>query len=303
MRGPSWWFGGAALAAVACSGGGTGDGPGEPPADAGADAPALAGEGGVPVADCSDGTDLVWLVSDDNTLHTFDPRAVAFARKGTLACPSGGARATSMAVDRHGVAYVRHSDGSVWRVDTRSLACTPFELAPPQDGFAQFGMGFSTETAGGVNERLFLADSGGRGLARLDTATGRVEPVGAFDGAFTGKAAELTGTGDGKLYGLFVTVPMQIAPVSKGTGEVGAPLPLADVYAGDAWAFAFHSDAFWVFTHSKGGVPGAPAAQGGSDLTRVDRGTGRVEVLRQKIGFRVVGAGVSTCAPTVASPR
>jgi hypothetical protein len=78
--------------------------------------------------------------------------------------------------------------------------------------------------------------------------------------------------------------------------------PLQNVYAGTAWAFSFYGGDFYIYTHSSGSGGGPPRAGGGSDVTRYSPVTGAIDIVKPKIGFKIVGAGVSTCAPTT-SPR
>jgi hypothetical protein len=56
---------------------------------------------------------------------------------------------------------------------------------------------------------------------------------------------------------------------------------------GSAWAFAFWGGDFWLFT-----APGV--------ASRVDRyrpSDGSTVTMKSNVGFNIVGAGVSTCAP------
>ena len=259
------------------------------------------GDGGTTAyVECEEATKDVFVLSDQNLLYSFHPPTLAFTLKGTVKCPTGGATPTSMAVDRQGIAWIRHSDGSIWKVDTRDLACadTTFPLRAETDPFYKFGMGFATASKGSSNEILLLSDNAGRGLARLDTKTLKTTFVGAYTGVLEGKTSELTGTGDGKLYGFFVTTPAQLAEISKGTGEIITTKELAGVFAGSAYAFSFYAGDFYIYTASVGTPGGPPLAGGGSDITRYRPSDGSIEIVKKSTGFKIVGAGVSTCAPT-----
>lgn len=261
------------------------------------------GEGGTgkpPVPQCADENKDVFVIAEDRSFYSFHPPTLEFKNKGLLNCPTGGATPTSMAVDRDGFAWVRHSDGTVWRVDTRDLSCATTAYQAQAETFAKFGMGFATETKGGSTEVLYLSDSNGAGLAKLNTKTLALSFIGPYTGQLAGTTSELTGTGDGKLYGFFVTSPAQVGEISKATGDIIDPKPLAGVYAGNAWAFSFYGGDFFIYTSSDGG--GLPRNGGGSDVTKYSPSTGKIEVVKSKIGFKIVGAGVSTCAPTT-SPR
>jgi len=253
------------------------------------------------VAQCADANKDVFVIADDRTFYSFHPPTAEFKAKGILNCPTGGAMPTSMAVDRDGIAWVRHSDGLVWKVSTTDLTCTPTKYQPQSEAFIKFGMGFATESKGGSAETLYLSDSNGAGLAKLDTKTLGLSFIGPYTGDLAGTTSELTGTGDGKLYGFFVTSPAQIAEISKATGDIIDPKPLTGVYAGTAWAFSFYGGDFFIYTNAAGSS-GLPKDNGGSDVTKYSPSDGSITVVKSKIGFTIVGAGVSTCAPTT-SPR
>src|SRR5207248_3289077 len=113
-----------------------------------------------------------------------------------------------------------------------------------------------------------------------------------------GQNCELTGTGDGKLYGFFVTVPAQIAEIRKG-GQIGAAKELAGVATGTDYAFSFWGGDFYLYTAlNQSGLP----ANDNSSVTRYRPSDGSVTQVIDKVGFRITGAGVSTCAPTTLPP-
>lgn len=258
------------------------------------------GGGGGKLPECAEETKDIFVITEENTLYSFHPPTLAFKSIGRIQCPTGGATPTSMAVDRFGAAWIRHSDGLLWKVNTRTLDCelTNFSPTAQSEPFFKFGMGFSTSSKGGSNEQLFLSDNGGSGLAKLDLDSLKVNYVGGYTGELSGRTSELTGTGDGKLYGFFVTAPAQIAEISKGTGEIIRTTELPNVYAGNAWAFSFYGGDFYIYTSSEGNGGGPPRAGGGSNVTRYRPSDGSIEVVKPKVGFKIVGAGVSTCAPT-----
>jgi hypothetical protein len=260
-------------------------------------------DGKSPVADCaSEDTKDIFLIGGDNSLHRFHPPTLEIKNLGRLACPTGGATPTSMAVDRQGIAWVRHSDGTIWKVAVnQELACEATAFVPPGESFQQFGMGFATQTDGSKNEVLYLSDSGGAGLAKLDVQTMELKFIGPYDKGLEGQRSELTGTGGGKLYGFFTTFPAQVAEISKGTGSILSTKELPGVTAGEAWAFSFYGGDFYVYTSIQNN-PQFPQAGGNSQITRYRPSDDSVQVVKENAGFKIVGAGVSTCAPTTA-PR
>lgn len=252
---------------------------------------------------CSDAARLVYVLSGDDELYSFDPSTLTFTDIGRLQCPStGGDSTNSMAVDRSGTAWVVYQSGKLFKVDTATAACTATDYSPSYsaDRFLKFGMGFSADSAGSDAESLFIvgiddnANSAGRGLYRLDTDSLSKQRIGDFSGAQQGKGAELTGTGDGRLYGFFLTNPATMARIDKDTGATSDVVSLDSIRfgtSGYAFAFSFWGGDFW-FYHSTGTSP--------SKVTRL-RASGdgsQEEVVSNVGGFRIVGAGVSTCAPT-----
>jgi hypothetical protein len=240
-----------------------------------------------PLAECADNTKDVYVITDGAKLYRFHPPTLEFTPVGQVACTTSGTP-TSMAVDREGVAWIRHSDGTLWKLSTQDLSCTATTFTAPTNDFIRFGMGFASNSAGSSAETLYLSDHAGKGLGKLDLQTLAIGFVGAWGQGLDGTTAELTGTGDGKLYGFFVTEPATLAEISQTTGAVLTAKPLTGVSAGTAWAFSFYGGDFFIYT----------AAAAESDVTRYRPSDGTITVVKPSIGFRIVGAGVSTCAPT-----
>jgi len=245
--------------------------------------------------DCVEtGVSDIYVVTSQNQLFRFDPQIAVFTTIGNLDCkdPLGGTP-FSMAVARHDHAYVVFDTGSLFEVSTADASCTPTGYVPDQVGFEKFGMGFSTNY-GGPAETLFVAESGfgatnSRGLATVDTTAFTASFVAPFT-PDVANAIELTGTGDGRLYGLFIdtnTLSASIGPIDKTTGQVPSLAPFSTGLVIDSFAFAFWGGEFYVF-HAGNGPP--------TTVTRFDATTGAKEDVAMLDGS-VVGVGVSTCAP------
>ncbi|CAN5787917.1 hypothetical protein BH11MYX4_BH11MYX4_64480 [soil metagenome] len=250
--------------------------------------------------DCPDAeATLIYVVTSTNELYSFYPPDGTFTFISNIACPTNqSATPFSMAVDRRGVAYVLFTDNLLYRVSTATGACvgTPFQAN--QQGFDSFGMGYATNAAG-PTETLFAAGTGdnqggggpSQGLGRIDTPSFVLSKVGRFVPDI--KRAELTGTGDGRLYafytkGAFNGPPSYIGEINTDTARVVAETPFPTVDQGAGWAFAFWGGDFYMFTSPQ---------DFGSDVTRwrpSDNSLSNVASLPKK----VVGAGVSTCAPS-----
>jgi hypothetical protein len=245
--------------------------------------------------DCPDAeATLVYVVTTENELYSFFPTDGSFKFISNIACPSNGATPFSMAVDRKGVAYVQFTDERIYRVSTATGACIGTSFMTGQEGFGAFGMGYAT-TDVGPTETLFVAGTRSNmqdtspGLARIDTTTFALTKVGDFVPDIA--RAELTGTGDGRLFAFYTKgvdngPPSFIGEISTSTARVVAETPLPTVDQGNGWAFAFWGGDFYMFT----------APNGGSDVTRYRPSDNSVSVVA-KLPTRIVGAGVSTCAP------
>jgi hypothetical protein len=169
-------------------------------------------------------------------------------------------------------------------------------------------MAFVSDAAGSDAENLYVVgivddpDGGsmlhGQGLARIDIRTYLLTPLGDFSAPLAGSGAELTGTGDARLFGFFDQQPAALAQVDRASGATSMMRLLDGVRTGNAWAFSFWGGDFFFYTLDTSTDPGAT-----SDITRLHTATdGSLEVVKRGIGIRIVGAGVSTCAP-VAPPR
>jgi hypothetical protein len=236
----------------------------------------------------------VYVIDVGGTMYQFDPPKLAFTQVGQVTCGSSAAGFFSMAVDRNAVAWVLVQDGTIVRYDINSKACTPTSYAVGQHNFQTFGMGFSADTAGGTSDTLFVSDSeltqpSTGGLAKIDTASLALTPVAQYDQQ-QGKRAELTGTGDARLFGAFEGSPYVVAEIDKTTAHVKSIAPQSAInYPPDSsnFAFAFWGGDFWLFVG-----PG-----GTTDVFQYQPAT-HATTKRTTESFEIVGAGVSTCAPT-----
>ncbi len=237
--------------------------------------------------DCPDAdSTFIYVVTTENELLSFYPPDVSFKSIGILKCPAkGGATPFSMGVDRKGVAFVTYNNGQLFRVSTKDASCAATPFVDGQTDFESFGMGFATKGAGPA-EDLYVASSTSALLGTIDvTGTFALKTVGAFKPQLD--RAELTGTGDGRLYAFYSPSDGEsaIAEVDKATAKVIASDPLPGVDQGQAWAFGFWGGYFWLFT-----------SPGKQRVTRYDPATKAATVVG---GYTsdIVGAGVSTCAP------
>ena len=256
--------------------------------------------GKLDTSDCAEAAGLVYVVSAQDDLYSFLPNKGKFTKIGRLTCPVSSPDVTpnSMAIDRQGTAWVNYTDGSLFKVSTANASCKATEFVPGQGPFLKMGMAFSTKGAKSNKETLYIVgldstDSTiGRGLGIIDLDTMKLTMLGDFTAPLSGRGAELTGTGDGKLFGFFTTKPdASLAQINGANGATTNTTALPSVDTGESWAFSFWGGDFWFYT--------SPGKTTPSKVTRLARSKDdALTVVAADVGgFRIVGAGVSTCAP------
>lgn len=260
------------------------------------------GTGGAP--GCAADTQYVYVVDPDKRLYRFDPSVsspAAFKSIGKIGCATGTAGPNSMTVGRDGFAYVLYGEddymsvdgwscGGIYKVSISDGSCagtTAFSCGT--NGFKKFGMGFASEGTNSASEGLFVCDNlDSPRLGRLELASGAVTSVGKLPGL-----AEFTGNGKGELWGFFPEQsPPVIAKVDKASGALTEKISLAQLPSfgsSGAFAFAWWGGAFYIFY----------VVDSVDDSTNVWKlGTdGKLTKYISNTGLRIVGAGVSTCAP------
>jgi hypothetical protein len=256
------------------------------------------------VNDCPDaGATLIYVVTETNSLLSFYPPTAAFTFIGQLDCPAmNGATPFSMAVDKQGTAFVVFSDGELFQVSTRTAACVPTPYMQGQLGVTTFGMGFVGNSTG-TGDTLFVAPDGTSvgELGTIDTTSFTLSVIGQF-GPETVNEAELTGTGDGRLFAFYAATDpttgattSAVAQIDPTNATVLANNNLNNLPQGSGWAFAFWGGSFYLFTDPSGGGGGGPPG-GGSQVTQFNPAD-LSQTTVATMGDIIVGAGVSTCAP------
>jgi hypothetical protein len=253
---------------------------------------------------------LIYVMGMQSELYSFDPSAGIFTPIGVINCPDSVGSPFSMAVDREGIAYVifaaTPSEGvqvgtGLFRVSTKTSECMPTTYNAVANGSVTFGMGFVANVGDGgdAGETLFVAKDprgnlfGNSELATIDTTSFVLTNIGYFTPGVL--AAELTGTGDGRL---FAFSPAQgageisfIAEIDTSNANVIGEDPLPGIFAGGGWAFGFWGGDFYTFTG-----PSVDAGVPGTVVHRFDPVTKAITQVAS-LGDTIVGAGVSTCAP------
>jgi len=248
--------------------------------------------------ECAPKSSLIYLLSDIAELWLFDPSTLDFTKVGSFDC---GVPPTtfSMGVARDGTAWIMFQPtGEIFLVDVNDAnTCMASGWQPNQFGYNLFGMGFSSPAQGGCDDLFLHSFDGGEWaegenlgmLARVDRQTMTAIPVAPID--YNG--GELSGTGDGRLFAFAGAGGAKLVEYDRSSGEEIAITVIPNLELTYAFAFAFWGGDFFFFTES-GGL-GTPSRVTWLDHDESDGG-GSTAIVAQA-PLRVVGAGVSTCAP------
>ncbi|MBZ5710407.1 hypothetical protein [Nannocystis pusilla] len=244
--------------------------------------------------------DGIFVLSKTAQLWKYFPQGNNFELLGPADC--GLAPSTfSMGVDREGFAWVQYSDKQLRKIDvTDTSNCSDPGFVPLQNGIKNFGMAFVSNSAIDKCDRIYGNHYNGVAngdmvseFFSVDPDTLAVVPHGLSDYGL----AEVTGTGDGRAFLFAGPDPSQLVEVDKATGATLEVIPLPGVKTGGGFAFAFFGGDFYFFTDKE--------SDGTSEVTHLDyddsdgNGVQDLEVVVEDAPLRIVGAGVSTCAPLI----
>lgn len=246
-------------------------------------------------------SEFVYLLSSDKKLLSFEPRndtaANAIQSRGAINCPTSSSP-NSMSVDRRAYAWLNFDDGKLYKIPTNNPAtCADSTYQKDATMTAKVGMGFTSDTAGSKAETLFLATMVNPSqlwkVNPLETPNIKPVKVGTFAANVT--SPEMTGTGAAELFAYFPATDAnhRIIRVDKATGQANLTWSLPPLATSPgAWAFAHWGGRYYVFVTE-------------NTVNRVYRwdpnatGTAKWVRVQDNLPYRIVGAGVSTCAPTV----
>jgi hypothetical protein len=302
----SWALGGSGCGVEGQDPSGDADADGDTDADAGPDSGAdgdsdADSDADGDADDCSEDAKLVYVVDANNGFWRFNPETPddqPFELVATLDCPSEGSP-FSMAISRKDKAYVLYWGGGgttscvgINQVNIHTGECeglVGYECG--QYGFDTFGMGFATDGPDTTAETLYVGESSldgmGGQLASIDTETWLLTPIGPIS-----DSPELTGNQSGELWAYYAWADEpRVVQLDKTTGFESdqAYLP-SEISGAAAFAFAYWGGDFYLFH--------APTEES-TTVYRLHEGAFEEWVPSAEVGFQVVGAGVSTCAPVV----
>jgi hypothetical protein len=198
-------------------------------------------------------------------------------------------------VDRNSIAWIEYvpvddtitDQDQLFKVDVTNLTCTGTSYTTTAFG-TRYGMAFVANAPMNSAETLFVSTGNAPfQLGTLDTSALTITTIGTQNGG-----PELSGTGDARLWGFFPDPTMpRVSEINKTTAAEGKSYPIAPA-AGmeDGYAFAFWGGDFWVFLKK--------TTETSTVLYHV-RGTDGMVTTWTMTGHWIIGAGVSTCAPSV----
>jgi hypothetical protein len=275
------------LAAVACAP--TRRGPGDD--GTGGDASNASGSNGSD-SNCGMGAEFVYTIDEfTNQLSRFDPHTKTFTDLGALSCNQGAATPFSMGVDRNTIAWVLYDSGTLYHVDiNHGLACTPTTWTGSM-GLHVFGMGFSTDVAGGTTDSLFVGGGASQmassySLAKVNTSAMTAQVVGTEP-----DLPEMTGNSNAELWGFIPSASdARVVQFDKANGDIIKAFDVPSLAGtSNGYAFAHWGGDYWVFL----------STQSMTTVYQIDHTSGAITSTTLAPGRTVVGAGVSTCAPVV----
>lgn len=235
---------------------------------------------------CPDDARDIYLVDAyEEALYRFDPYTGDFNLVLYLDCPAGGFYTPhSMAVSRDAEPYILYQDGAIYHIDQGGL-CTQTSFSEGYfSDWARFGMGFAMNSRYASEDTLFIANE--TTLGSIDLSDFSISELGPLGGGIP----ELSGTGEGALWGFFPqTDPPRIAEIDKTNGSLTTVYELDLSSDANAWAFAFWGGHFYIFYKT--------FSDPSTNVYRMSEDGGDLELIIEDSGFYIVGAGVSTCAP------
>ncbi len=253
---------------------------------------------------CLERAKHVYVLTQGKLMLRFEPEKLLLTPVGKLSCPfPGGNTPFSMAVDRNAVAWILDQPsfggaGSLYKASTLDASCAKTYFQPGQAGMQLFGMGFSSNGPGSQDETLFVAGGDSSnftkiygGLATISFPNLKLSLVAKLQSG--PGSPELTGNGAGQLFGFYPnTSPPSVRQIVKTNGATGKvwPLPGNVLSNVQAWAFAQWGGDFYLFFKSQSAASSA--------VHRLEGKSGKTVTVIPNTGHVIVGAGVSSCAPT-----
>lgn len=263
-----------------------------------------------PLCPCAENTERIHVVTTTGALWAFDPPTLEFELVVDLLALPGCATPQffSMSLDRDGLAWLQFNDGTLHTLDINApVACNnPGFVPPPELEITNFGMGFVSESVDNPCDSLFGhrigfgVDGPGVGLL-FEVDTDAPDVVGSYPTDFN--RAELTGTGDGRLFAFVDSIPAKLVELDKDSGATVDQIDLIGIDASTAFAFAAYGGDFYFFTGSDSNFNRSEVNHIDYDDSDDNDEQDITEIIPEvPFDGPISGAGVSTCAPSEPPP-
>jgi hypothetical protein len=236
---------------------------------------------------CVEASRWIYTVDSNGTFSRFDPSTQKFTDISTLRC-STSSTPFSMAVDQNAMAWVLYGDGKLYKVDTTTAKCESTSFQNSQ--FQEFGMGFVFDPS--TNKDTLYIAGGPNLLSPCILATVSFPSLQVTSlGQVKEGSPELSGTGDGSLWGFYPADNASsgghqaaLVRLDPSNGAALETYHYANITETGSWAMKFWGGQFWIFVEGS--------------IYAVDRDKPQTaKSIMTNSGRRIVGAGVSTCAP------
>jgi hypothetical protein len=229
-------------------------------------------------------------------LYSFDPLSLSFTLIANLGSVCPESSTFSMSVDRNARAWILMQSGNLYQVDINNpSSCTNSGWVSGTNGWNLFGMGFVSNSLFDPCDNLYMhswSGLGGFGEGVNAGTLGKMSPTTlavTTQGSLNYDGGELSGNVAGQLFAFAGSNPAKLVQYDKDTAAAVATTPMNGLDLTNAFAFATWQGKFYFFTESS-----TPSL---SKVTRYDPTTMALDEVVPSAPMRVVGAGVSTCAP------
>jgi len=190
----------------------------------------------------------IYLFDLNSTLYQFNPATLNLTAVGSINCSSSGLYA--IALQRTGIIWAIFEDGSLHNYNIDSQLCISTNYTTNQSSIAYFSMAFVKNTTDD-NEILYISKKNDppNTLGTIDLTTFTLSIVGNYSNLQT--YADLTGTNDGRLFGVFQTDNFTIAQINETNADIIAQYPLSissTINSEPKYGFAAYDSNFLFFS-------------------------------------------------------
>ena len=125
-----------------------------------------------------------------------------------------------MALQRNGTVWALYTDGNLYTFDVKTGQCQATRFLSQQNEILLFGMNFVIDESTNTENLYISSDSANPPfrLATINIDSLEIYVITTYESIFA--RSELTGTNDGRLFGLFEGTPFTIAEINRTDGAI-----------------------------------------------------------------------------------